>query len=310
MLDALELILVKEETEYGTDPTPTAAANAMLASEVSFKEVSEPAERAGSSVSLSPLASKLGAISCEITFKMELKGSGTKGTAPRIGDLFEACGRTEGAVAGSSVSYLPHSTTGKSVTIYWYKGGSRLHKITGARGNAKLVMAANKVAMVEFTMKGLYTAPTDASFPSGTAYEATVAPVCKGQSLSFNSVTSLVVENSEIDFGNNVALRTSKIATNGIVGVEITSRKPTLSINPESVTIATLDLRALMLTTPVAYTEVIGATAGNIITLSVPKANLQVPEYGEREGITTETLKCDCTKSADAGNDEISIIFT
>jgi len=310
MLDALELMLVKEETEYGTDPTPTAAANAMLASEVSFKEIAEAAERAGNSVSLSPLASKLGSVSCEITFKVEFKGSGTKGTAPRIGDLFEACGRTECAVAGSSVSYLPTSASVKSVTIYWYKGGSRLHKITGARGNAKLIFAANKVAMVEFTMKGLYTAPTDAAFPSGVEYEDTEAPVCKGQSLSFNSVTSLVVENSEIDFGNNVALRPSKIAATGIAGVEITSRKPTLSINPESVAISTLDLRALMLTTPVAYTEVVGATAGNIITISVPKANLQAPEYGEREGTTIETIKCDCTKNSDAGEDELSIIFT
>lgn len=309
MLEELMLMLVKEETEYGTDPTPTPAANAILVSNVSFKEVVSAAERPGQSVSLSPVASKLGSVYVEISFQTELKGSGTKGTAPRIGDLFEACGRTEGAVAGSSVSYVPKSSGVKSVTIYLYKDG-RLHKITGAKGNAKLILAANKAAMVEFSMKGLYTAPTDTAIPAGAAYEATSAPVCKGGTLSLNSVTTLAVEQTEIDFGNEVSVRNSKIATNGIAGAEITSRKPTISLNPESVTVATLDLRALMLTTPVAYSEVVGSVAGNIITISAPKVNLNAPEYGEREGITIETLKGDCTRSADAGNDEQVIIFT
>ena len=309
MLEELMLMLVKEETEYGTDPTPTPAANAILVSNVSIKEVVSAAERPGQSVSLSPIASKLGSVHVEISFQTELKGSGTKGTAPRIGDLFEACGRTEGAVAGSSVSYVPKSSSVKSVTIYLYKDG-RLHKVTGAKGNAKTILAANKQAMVEFSMKGLYTAPTDTAIPSGAVYETTAAPVCKGGSLSLNSVSTLAVEQTEIDFGNEVSVRPSKIATNGIAGVEITSRKPTISVNPESVSVATLDIRALMLTTPVAFSEVVGSVAGNIITITAPKVNLNAPEYGEREGITVETLKGDCTRSADAGNDEQVIIFT
>jgi len=65
-----------------------------------------------------------------------------------------------------------------------------------------------------------------------------------------------------------------------------------------------------MLTTPVAYSEVIGAVAGNIITLSVPKFNIEAPEYGEREGKTIETLKGSCTRSADIGNDEWSIVLS
>ena len=309
MLEEILLMLVKEESVYGNDPTPTAADNAILVSNVSFKEVVSAAERPGQSVSLSPVASKLGSVHVEISFQTEMKGSGTKGTAPRIGDLFEACGRTEGAVAGSSVSYMPTSSTVKSVTIYLYKDG-RLHKITGARGSAKIILAANKPAMVEFSMKGLYTAPTDTAIPAGTDYEDTAAPVCKGGTLSLNSVTTLAVEQTEIDFGNEVSVRQSKIATNGIAGVEITSRKPAISLNPESVTVATLDLRALMLTTPVAYSEVVGSVAGNIITVAATKVNLEAPEYGDRDGITIETLKGQCTRSADTGNDELSIIFT
>jgi hypothetical protein len=309
MLEELMLKLVKEESEYGTDPTPTAADNAILVSGVKFKEVAEPAERSGKSSSLSPLASKLGSVYVEISFQAELKGSGTKGVAPRIGDLLEACGMTEGAVVGSSVSYLPKSSGVKSVTIWLYKDG-RKHVINGARGTVKITTPANKVGICEFTMKGLYTPPTDTTLPTNAVFEASVPPVCKGGSVSLNSVTTLAIEQSELDLGNEVSTRPSKTATYGIAGVDITKRKPTLSINPEAVAISVLDIRALMLTTPVAYQEVIGSTDGNIITIAAPKLNLEAPEYGDREGITTETLKGTCTKNSDAGNDEVSIIFT
>jgi len=309
MLEEQYLMLVKEETEYGTDPTPTPAANAILVSKPSFKEVAALAERAGAGGSLSPLAAKLGSNSTELTFQTELKGSGSAGTAPRIGDLFEACGALETVSAGSSVTYSPASASFKSVTIYLYKA-TRLHKITGARGNAKLVMGANKQPMVEFSMKGLYTAPTTVTFPTTQDFEDTVAPVCKGETITLNGVGTLAIENTELDFGNNVALLPSKIAATGIGTCEITGRKPKLSVNPESVAIATLDIRALMLTTPVAYSEAIGATAGNIITVSVPKFNIEAPEYGEREGKTIETLKGSCCRSADAGNDEWRVTFS
>lgn len=309
MLDEINVMLVKEETEYGTDPTPTPAANALQVWGVKFKEVADPAERQGQSSSLSPLAAKLGAVYATITFNAELKGSGTAGVASRIGDLLEACGRNEGAVVGSSVSYLPKSTSVKSVTMYLYKD-ARKHVISGAKGNAKIITPAGKQAYVEFTMTGLFAAPTDATTPTDCVYEDTVAPVCKGGTVSLNSVTTLAIEQSELDFGNEVVVRKSKTAATGVAGVEITRRKPMLSINPEAVAISTLDIRALMLTTPVAYSEVIGATGGNIITISVPKFNMEAPEYGEREGIVTEALKGACTKNSDAGNDEQSIIFT
>lgn len=309
MLEERYLMLVKEESVYGTDPTPTAANNSILVSKPTIKEVAAPAERAASGGSMSPLAAKLGSVYVEITFQAELKGSGSKGTAPRIGDLFEACGALETVSAGSSVSYTPKSESFKSVTIYLYKDG-RLHVIKGARGSAKMTDAANKQAMVEFSMKGLYTAPTDTAMPTDADFEDTVAPVCKGQTVSLNSVTSLNIETSELDFGNNVVALPSKIATNGIGSCEITGRKPVLSVNPESVAISTLDLRALMLTTPIAYSEVIGSAAGNIITISVPKYNMEAPEYGDRDGKTIETIKGTCTRSADTGNDEWSIVFS
>jgi len=308
MLEERSVMLVKEETEYGVDPTPNSADNAILAIGAKIKEVVEPAERLGQTKSLSRFASQLGSIYCELTFQVEVRGSGTEGVAPRLGDLLEACGMSEGAVVGSSVSYKPTSASIKSVTIYLYKDGRR-YIVTGARGSFKLLAPANKVATIEFTMKGLYDAPTDTSLPSTVTYESTTPPVCKNQTLSLDSVTTLKVQSSEIDLAAEVGPRISKIASTGIGAIEITSRKPILTINPESVSIATLDLRSKLLATTVAYSEIIGSADGNKITISVPKANYADIEYADREGVMVENIKCECARNSDAGDDEIEIKF-
>lgn len=308
MLEERSVLLVKEETEYGTDPTPSSTANAVLAIGAKVKEVHEPAERGPQSKSLSPNASLLGSLYAEISFSLEVKGSGTKGVAPRLGALLKACAHSEGAVAGSSVSYKPTSASIVSVTLYLYKDG-RLHIVKGARGTAKLKNSANKVATLEFSLKGLYAAPTDTVLPTTVTYESTEPPICKNQTISFNSVTSLEMESSELDFAVEAAALPSKTATNGIGSIQITSRKPTITINPQSVPISTLDLRALRGVTPVAYSEVLGSVAGNKITISVPKFNVIDIEYADREKVTVENIKGECVRNTDAGDDEYEIKF-
>lgn len=306
MIKKRSLLLVKEESEYGADPTPSASVNALLGIDVKTKETAEADERGVEKGHIGIKASILGKIYTEITFQVELKGSGTPGIAARIGDLLEACGFTETIVAGSSVNYAPGSSNFKSVTIYHYIDG-RLHKITGARGNVKLAMAAGKRGFLEFTMKGLYNAPTDVSLPTAT-YESTIPPVCKSCALSLNSNDDLIVQQVEIDLVNAVTLRENLNATTGYAGASIESRKPTITLNPEAVSIATYDFRSDLLTTPRAFSMVVGSAAGNKITITAPKLNTIDFEYADREGILVEQIKGELAE--DSGNDELVISFT
>lgn len=308
MLEERSVMLVKEESQYGTDPTPLASANAILAIGAKIKEVSEPIERPVQTASLSRNASVLGSIYCEVSFSVEMRGSGTKGTAARIGDLLEACGMAESVSVGSSVSYKPSSASIKSVTIYLYKDGRR-HVVTGARGSMKLKAQANKAASLEFNMKGLYAAPTDTAIPTDAVYETTVPPVIKNASATLNSVTTLLFSSSELDMAAEVIANVSKNSATGIGAVTITGRKPTLTLDPEAVAVSTLDLRALLCATPVAYSEVIGSVAGNKITVSVPKYNITDIEGSDRDGVMVDTLKGECCRNSDAGNDEFEIKF-
>jgi len=307
MLAKRSVLLAKEEVNYGVDVVPDGTNNAFLAIDAKIKEVSEAVERGVQQVSLSKKPSVLGIISVEVTFKIELRGSSTKGTAARVGDLLEACGFSETVSAGSSVTYVPASSTIKSVTLYLYLDGRR-HIVTGAKGNVKATAPAGKTVLLEFSMKGIYAAPTTTALPTVT-HETTIPPVVKSASLTLNAVTSLVVQQLELDMGNEVSPRPDMNSANGVAGFEITDRKPIAVINPESVLIATYDFRADLLATPRQLSAVIGSASGNKITFTMPKFNIIDIEYGDREGTLIETFKGECCQNADAGNDEVSIKF-
>ncbi|OYY67412.1 hypothetical protein [Sphingomonas sp. 28-63-12] len=109
-------ILAKMETTYGTDPTPTGAANAILASDVTWSpmegsDVARNVER-GYFAADPTVAAEL---RCVLTFTVELVGSGTAGTAPAWGPLLRMSGVNYSTVLASRWSgntlyykYLKH----------------------------------------------------------------------------------------------------------------------------------------------------------------------------------------------------------
>src|SRR3990167_609095 len=125
------LVLAKVETTYGTDPTPTTAANAILVQDLVIKPIKGPVERPKQTATYMNKQTLLGEEMYEVSFKTEIVGSGTPGTAPRVGALLLACGCSETIyTATPSVNYRDASSSLSSVTLYCYQGG-RLHKIFG-----------------------------------------------------------------------------------------------------------------------------------------------------------------------------------
>lgn len=304
------LVLVKSESTYGTDPTPTGSSNAILTMDCDIKETFEPVERNVQIASMSRKPS-LGAMKyAEVTFKTEIVGSGSVGTAPRLGALFKACAFSETVSAGSSVIYTPNSSPITSCTVYVYLDGLR-HIVNGALGTFKLSAEAGKQAMLEFTFKGLWTTPTDTALATPT-FESTVdaPPIVKSASLTWNSNSNLIVRMLEIEMQNNIAMRPSVNAATALYGFHITDRKPKFSIDPEAESVATVDWRSDVLTNPRQLSMVIGATAGNICTLTMPKCNPTELEYSDREGTLVQNVKGEITANSSGGDDEMTIKFT
>lgn len=311
----MKILLIKEESSYGSDPTPTVAANAIQAENITTKYPPDTQERGYHTGDLSPVASVPGKKYLEISFDVEIKGSGTAGTAGRIGDMLEAAGMSETAAPGSSVTYLPSSGTMKSITAYVFEipttGSARLHKLTGGViSAAKLAADAGKIAKLSLTVRGIYNAPSDVTPPDTPTFESTVPPIVESLQFTINSIDSLILQKVELDFGIEVGESPNISSSGAIKSFQIIARKPKLKIAPEAVTIATYDWWTdFANATQRALSFVIGATAGNICTISCPAVGIESPpEITDRNGVSADDMTLACNRSA--GNDEVSIIFT
>ncbi|MEM5790031.1 MAG: hypothetical protein AAGU11_22160, partial [Syntrophobacteraceae bacterium] len=126
MLRRKTVILAKAETTYGTDPVPTVAANTLEVYDAELKPNGETLSRNTMQASISKPAFVRGIKFYDLSFKTELKGTGTRGVLPAfgwLGTLFRGCGMSETIAAGTSIIYAPVSTTFESITIYVYMDG-------------------------------------------------------------------------------------------------------------------------------------------------------------------------------------------
>jgi len=157
------LLLVEEETTYGTDPTPTGADNAILVRSLEISPFqSDAVERELIRGYMGNYETLHANQRVEVTIEVEMVGSGTAGTAPAFGPLLKACGNSETVVSDTSVTYAPVSSSFDSVTIHFFQDGVR-QAVTGARGSFALSAEVGQIPTITFTMLGIYNAPTDVS---------------------------------------------------------------------------------------------------------------------------------------------------
>lgn len=301
-----QVVLVKLETTYDTDSVPTVGSNSILAYDLKFKEDVKPVRRLAQVASLSRLPSVQGARFAQLDFKVEIKGSGTPGTAPRIGAILRASSFAQTSVSNTSVTYLPTSALQESVTVYFLIDG-RQHIMTGCVGDVKMRFPAGEFPYLEVTLMGRYAAPTLVALTTPTL-ESTTPPVCKSVSFSYNSRTTLVLKEILIEMNNVVATRVSISDPNAIAGFLVTGRDPIVTIDPEAIIETSYDFRGDAMTNQRALSWAVGSASGNILTLSIPKYNPYFPEYEDRDEILVEKIKGEATQNS--GNDEVSLIFT
>lgn len=308
----MKVLLAKEESPYGSDPTPTVAANAIEARNIRLAYKGDLQERGIQKSDISPVAPVIGKRWIEIAFEVEVKGSAAVGTAPRLGDLLEACGFAEAVSAGSSVTYTPSSSTMKSVTFYVYDipdtGSARLHKITGARGNMNMRLEAGKLGIIEFTFQGIYNAPADIAAPAAPTFETSVPPIVQSASFILNDVSTLVMQAMNLDMSNEVTQSEDINSAGGIKSINIVARKPAGTFNPEAVLVATYGWWTdWIAATQRTLSVVVGSVAGNKCTITAPKVTSDQITEGDRNGMLVDEVPFRCSRSS--GNDEVQLKF-
>lgn len=305
------ILLAKEETSYGSDASPTISANALEVSAVKVNWQGDLLERDIMRSNISPTSPVVGKRWVEVTFDMELKGSGTKGTAGRIGDLLEACSMAEVASVGSSVTYSPTSSSQKSITLYVYDNDSAsavLHKITGAMGNFNIKLTAGQYGVLSFTFRGNYNAPADVALAGTPTYETTIPPIVESCTFTLNSSALLIAQELSLDLGNEIAGRDDINSPNGLKGYIIANRKGKGSFNPEAMLVASYGFWADWTgASQRALSCVVGTASGNKCTITAPKVTIDSIADGDRERILTREIPF--TLGQNTGNDELVLKF-
>ena len=308
MLINREVLLAKVETTYNTDPTPTESANAILVENISMKPAgARMVERNAVRASLAPLKQIYGGRLVELTFDVELKGSGTAGTAPELDSLLQGCGFGVTIVPSTSVTYAPVSTGFESVTFYYYQDGIRTI-ITGAIGNMSATCKAGETGKLSFTFTGHVATPTDTAMASPT-YSSIVPSVVLGLTFTVDSYAAKI-DALSFDMTNEVSTPSSISASDGYGQIRIAKRDVNGTIDPESELVATKDYVNEWVSGADAAltTGSIGASAGNIINISMPAIHYREVTDGDRDGIRTQDISFGAAESS--GDDEITIAFT
>jgi len=310
-------LAAKIEIEEGADEI-LAGADALLVANPSFKPNTPPNERDNTSSTMSQVAAVMGLRSATIEFDIELKGSGTPGTPPEYGKLLQMCGFSEDIEASpASVTYLPTSTYGGSPvslpsgTLALYMDGV-VKKIWGARGDVSLKLQTGKFGVLHFVFTGADFSVGDAELLSaGVSYQMTKPPVFMNANFMIDDSPPYPAILSVLDLkmGNVVTLRDSANAESGYLSAIITGRKPSMSFDPEMVIVQTYDFYGKLRSNHEgSLSTVLGATSGNIITITAPKVQYVGINPADRGGINT--LGIDCRLNKDSGDDELSIALT
>lgn len=207
----------------------------------------------------------------------------------------------------ANVGYKPVSASFDSASIYFNNDGV-LHVITGARGTFVLNAEVGEIPTIEFTMLGIYNAPTDTAAPA-TTYTNQATPLIfkAGNTTAFSILDySGCLMSLELDMANETVYRElvgcdkSVLITNRATEGTCMIEAPTIA-QKDFFTIANQDTTGVL-------TMLHGTTAGNRVTLLAPKVDIGNPSYEDSDGIQMLSLPFAAIPTS-AGNDEVSLTF-
>lgn len=313
-------ILAGMETTYGTDPTLTGVANAILVSNINFTPLnSQNVDRELLRNYFGASEELVGTANQQLSFDVEIAGSGTAGTAPAWGPLLRACAFAQVISAGNRVEYTPITDGQESVAIYLADaqgsdGQGVLHKLLGARGNVQFKLNLAGKPVMSFNFIGLYMAPTAAANPTPTltafkvplvVTDANTGDITFGGTYATGAITGGTAYPSrgiEFNAGNTV----DHAALLGDESVDVTGRAVTgnfqlkLSAAQEVTFLGTVRANTLQ---SLSFQH--GTVAGNIFLMFAPAVQLTNPTKQDMGG--RRLIGYDARFLPVAGNDELTI---
>ena len=275
----IEGMLVKVESAYGTDPTPSNSADGVRVSSKILSQMStefrfpqrRPNVVTGTLLPIAPGGRKGRVVTLDLF--VEVKGAGlayaSGSVVPEMDVLLLACGHSRVHVdtgGSETVTYAPADSSHDSCTI-WAYGAGNVHKIVGCRGNLLWDIEPGMRGTLHFRMQGMMVSdPAVAALPSVT-YDAVIPPAAVGMTYTLGGWTPDLVRSS-FDAGVNVVELEDATAADGIEGYFISAQVPTLTLEARQVALATYDpYAAAQDATASTLSIILGSTQYNKLTL-------------------------------------------
>lgn len=301
-----KLIQFKTESTYGTDPSP-AATDAILTRNFRITPVAgNRRPRTFDRPQLGGRPRSVTGVHRQVSFDVELAGSGAAGTAPAWAELIQACGFDETVVPSTSVSYAPNSADGDSGTLYFNLDGV-LMEMNGARGAVGFSFVAGEVAMANFTFHGLLVAATDAAAATPDysdfvdALEVNNANTTTLSVHGYSGITQRLV----IGQGQQLNYRNWP----GQEAVRIGDREYTAQCAFLMPTVSAFDIEAKITSEALAALSLVhGTSAGNIATVSAD--HVQILDYSVDGDQGDALVNLDLLLTSDAGDDDFGLALT
>lgn len=305
------ILLIKSESTYNTSSSPTGT-DALYVINPSITPLDATAlERNLIDTSFGRLRPQiLAQRKVNMDFGVEFAGSGTAGTAPKFGALLRACGMAEAVATGASVTYSGATPATDSVTANYNTDGNR-HLSTGVRGTFDLKLEAGQLPEFAFKMQGNYSAPADASLPTGTYTNQ--APPVHVSSANTTAVSvaglSACMRSFDLSLGNNIVFQDHAgcapkvLITDRMVSGTLVIERPDLLATKDFYNLATSGT-----TGAISFQH--GQTAGNIVTVTMSTVNFGAPSLTDIDGTMGLSIPFMALKSAAGLSDELTIAFT
>src|SRR5574342_197784 len=266
----IEGAIAKVEATYATDPTPTGAADAVRLSGRLWQagqirhewENDRDGTASGTLLPVAPAKPQGRTFDFDLEVEPQPKGSAYIAVTDLKGltALFQAAGLSA-TLATSGIDFTPVTASLQSATLYGYSGGN-VYKGVGARCSCRIRGQSGQPLVVGFNGRALLrTDPATASVPSVT-YLTDDPPAFVSGIFTIGSWAG-EVESFELDFGQELVLRPSGNASDGIAAIKIARHRPRLRGTVASHAIATYDPYTISKArTSQAVTATIGSGAG------------------------------------------------
>ena len=208
----------------------------------------------------------------------------------------------------AQVVYTPVSATFGSVTLHYNIDGV-LHKLTGCRGTFALNANVGEIPTIDFTMTGIYNAPTDTAAPAVTYADQATPLIFKNGNTGAFSLLGYTgcMQSVSLDIGNEVLYRELISCSKQVL---ITNRNATGTSVIEAPTIAQKDYFTAALSdgTLGDLSFIHGNTAGNLVSLYSTRVDIGDPSYEDQDGIHMLSIPYTAIPST-VGNDEFRLVF-